>query len=373
MTTGPRGWRRALFVLIMLTPAALLSIALVVVARDVYRFRTADPAAIYQGLRTHLAQKQPTDFPLPAGMLVRDPDRKTVYIFGESSLVLSDGRTFPQYLEEDHADLRVVNFGVSGVDSFSVRHRAASALAAARPDVIVLYYGHNDYNSAYQNYVLPTFFQQGDAFLKLRYFFYDPAVPTGPFAEGAYYWFARQRRPILFQMLQHLRLVNPDSRAFEPVNQLVLDTFIRNNNALLDLAASLNVPVVMITPVGNLHAEPYGDVDSTTRLYQQGLAATDYEQSWTYLKQAQDSEIFTFDLRAKSPLVNHIRNLRRPNVFVVDLETRLKAMRFGFGHDEFLDYFHFNDRAHRVVATIIYESLAENRLVGSQSNRAGPR
>src|SRR5262249_40946183 len=141
----------------------------------------------------------------------------------------------------------------------------------------------------------------------------------------------------------------------------------RNNEALLDLAASHRVPVVVITPVGNLRAEPYGDLDTTSALYRKGMTTPDYDQAWAYLKQAQDTEIFTYDLRAKSPLVSYIRNLRRPGVYVLDLERVLKERRFGFGDAEFLDYFHFNDRSHRVVAGLIYDFLKQHRLAGARS------
>jgi hypothetical protein len=122
--------------------------------------------------------------------------------------------------------------------------------------------------------------------------------------------------------------------------------------------------VVLMTPVGNLHAEPFGDITVVTRHYRAGMASTDYKQSIAELKKARDAELITYDLRAKSPLIGYIRKVNRPNVHVLDLEKRLEEMRFGFGNEDFVDYFHFNDRSHRLLADVIYDFLKKNGLLG---------
>ena len=362
--------KKSLFFLITAMPSLLLLGIVVLLGRDIYEIRLVTPSAIYHGLQSHLAHEDPENIPLPDAIFsAGDTDKTTVYAFGESSLVLSDGKTFPEYLQQRHADLRVVNFGVSGIDSFVVRQRVEEALSVAKPDVVVLYYGHNDYNNAYQEYIMPNFFQQFDLFLRISYRFHNKNRPPGVLLADNPYWFSRLIRPKFFQFFEQLGMLDIDIRDYEPINQMILDYYVRNNDAIIDMALSQNIPVVLITPVGNLHAEPFGDIHVTTALYKKGMASQDYDDSLKYLKSARDAEIFTYDMRAKSPLIDYIRNYERPGVYVLDLEKKLEQMRFGFGYGEFLDYFHFNDKSHSLLADIIYDFMASKNLVGSGQRR----
>ena len=355
---------QAVFYLILAIPALLLGGLLIVSLRDLYELHRIDPAAMLQDFRDAVPRRQPLSFPLPDELYERDPSRKTVFAFGASSLLLSDGDlAFPEYLERRAPSLRVVNFGVSGIDSLAVRQRVREALAVDRPDIIVLYFGHNDYNVHYHLYIIPKYLQKFDGLLRLPYLFYNAERPVAHFADGAFYSYARLHRPQLYQAFQNLGLFRLDPEAFAPINDLILKTFKENTEAILGMAASQKVPVVLITPVGNLHAEPYGDIRTTTAYYRKGMGSADYAESLSYLKQARDAEITTYDLRAKSPLIDYLRTVRRPNVYVLDLEKRLEEMRFGFGSEDFVDYFHFNDRSHRLIAGIIYDFLKEKRLV----------
>jgi hypothetical protein len=343
------------FTVILIAPMLLLAGIALLVARDIREIRAVDPAEIRKNVTDYLAQRKPESFPFSGEILQQDGSRTTIFAFGASNLMLSDsGRTFPDYLAESHNDIRVVNLGVSGIDSFSIRQRVSEALSAARPDLILLYYGDNDYNSAYHNALLPAYFEKFDSLLRLPYVFYSTT--------GAYEWFARLNRPKLYKFFETLRLIRIDHTAFEPANQIILDYFILNNEAILKMASDRSIPVVLITPVGNLHAEPYGDTETST-FYGNGMAATDYLQSHVSLQKAIDTEIFTYDLRAKSPLFRYMRNTDYPNVHVLDLGRKLEEKRFGFGKDDFLDYVHFNDKSHRLVAGVIYDFLKQNNLI----------
>jgi lysophospholipase L1-like esterase len=356
------------YTLIMLTPGIILTGLIVLTVLDLISIRSIDPQEMRSELQAHLATKEPTSFPPPDSFPARDASRKLVYLFGESSLMITDGMTFPDYLQRDHDDLQVVNFGMSGIDSFSVRKRVEEALAAARPDIMVLYYGHNDYNNAYQGFILPKYYEKFNALLRLSYLFRIRDKPRGVMYSEEYYWYAALIRPQLYWFFEKIGVLNINARDFEPLNDSVLEHFVKNTRAIIELAAAQRIPVVMITPVGNLRAEPFGDLEITTASYQKGMASRDYAESLAYLKQARDSEILTYDLRAKSPLVDHVRSLAsRRGVKVLDLERVLEERRSGFGYEEFLDYFHFNDRSHRLLADLIYDFLQQHRLV-----RLGP-
>jgi hypothetical protein len=354
--------RKYLYYSIMAVPALLFLMLAVLFFRDLHALRTIDAAEIYRGLQNHLALREGVSFPLPEETFINDRSKKTVFVFGSSDLILSDGGVFPSYLEQRHSDLRVVNLGVMGIDSFLVRQRVFEALAVAKPDIIVLFLGHNDYNEAYHNSIQPDRFEKFDFLLKLPYVFFYKNKPVSPFATEEYGWFARLHRPRIFNLLQQMGMLTVRDADFEPVNALILDSFIRNNEAILDLAASRGIPVVLATPIGNLHAEPFGDIRTTTALYRKGMAEKDYTRSIGLLREAKDSEIFTYDLRAKSGLIRYLRGLKRPHVYVLDLEKRLEEMQFGFGNADFVDYVHLNDRSHRLLADIVYDFMRRKKL-----------
>ena len=364
--------KKILFYALLLAPGLALCSLLLATMLDLYAISAQDPAKMARELEAELAGKEPASFPLPDKLGELEKTKKTVFLFGESSLVLSDGGTFPEYLESEHPGIQTVNFGVSGIDSFSVRQRVTEALAAASPDLIVLYFGHNDYNNAYQGVIIPGHYERFDALLRIPFFLHDPEKPSGVLSSDTFYWYSRYQRPRLIQFFERLHLVNLDIAQFAPVNRLILAHYIRNTETILDLAAARKIPVVVLTPVGNLRAEPFGDLKATTALYRRGMASAGSGESLQLLRRARDAEIMTYDLRAKTPLLEYLRSLRRRQVYVLDLERRLEERGFTFGYEDFLDYFHFNDRTHRLVADIIFNFLVDKRLIAPVAGRRHP-
>ncbi len=354
--------KRICFYLVVITPAFFLVVLAILVGRDLHDLRSLSMERITLDLQARMAKREPKSFPLPDAVYTLDPAKKTIFMFGESSLVLSDGGTFPDYVGQRSARLQTVNFGVSGIDSLSVRQRIKEVLQAARPDVIVLYYGHNDYNNPYNGFIMPTYFKKFDELLALPYLLHDKDRPEGVILSNDWYWYSRLIRPRLIRTFERFHLLDINSDDYTPVNQLILENFIVNNEEILAMAAAKKIPVVLITPVGNLRAEPFGDVHTTTALYLRGMSSPHYRESLDLLKQARDAELFTYDLRAKSPLIDYLRQLKRPGVHVLDLEEKLEALHFEFGYGEFLDYFHFSDRTHRMLAGIIYDFMVERHL-----------
>jgi hypothetical protein len=92
------------------------------------------------------------------------------------------------------------------------------------------------------------------------------------------------------------------------------------------------------------------------------MQSAEYQRSLDFLRVARDSELFTYDIRAKSQLVEYIRKLNQQNVHVLDLEKYLEEKHFGFGAEDFVDYFHFNDRSHRMIAEGIYSFMKQHHI-----------
>lgn len=346
----------------MMIPAVFLLSIIFSTFLDIYEISKINPDEIYKDAQQILVQKTPKSFPLPNKNLKKDISKKTVFVFGESSLIISNGRTFPAYLEQEHSNLRVVNFGIIGIESTSIKQRVFEAISLNKPDIIILYYGHNDYNNLYQKNIVPKYFNKFNFLLKLFYMPYNIIRLGKMLPPLDYYMFSRTMRPRLFYWFEKLKFMNIDVNKYDRINELCLNKFINNTNQIIMMATAKHIPVILITPIGNLKAEPYGDI-TTSIYFHKGMTTRAYRQSIEYLKLARDREILSFDIRAKSPLVNFIRNFVFPNVYVLDLEKKLEEMHFDFGYTNFIDYFHFSDESNRLVANIIYDFMARNKLL----------
>lgn len=368
-TNGGMSPKKAFFYAILASPAAALLTLVVLVAADLHAINSTDPRQVYQRLRS--AYSKLKSFPMPDDISARPPGTTVVHVFGGSSLVISDGATFPAYLGLERDHLHVVNLGINGLSSALVRQRVDDALAVARPDVMVFYMGHNDYNNVYHGLVIPEYFDQFEYLIWPSYLISAALRRLAGEERQDFHWFSRMTRPRIFKLFQRMGLVDLRQEDYAIVNDFALQNFVENTNAIIAKTTALGIPVVFVTPISNLRAEPFGDLE-TARLYELGMRSPDYRESLRYLKAARDRGFLTYDIRAKSPLVDHVRSLSYTNVHPFDLEGLLESRGVEFGYADFLDHFHFNDRTHRIVADAIYDFLEERRLIGGASLRRLP-
>jgi len=363
--------KRIIFWAILVSPALVVAFFFAAFVVDVVRINRVSHERISGDFDKFLAARKGSAFPPPAAFHMMDPANANIFLFGASSVVISDGKTFADYMETglggSGGRVKVVNFGIPGIDSHSVRLRVEQSLrfGAYPPRAIVLYYGHNDYNVAYSSSLNTHWDNAFNAFLKISYYlsgrefkFPDQKYVFKAEAYSDYLWYARFTRPVFFDIVQKLRLYRVDNESYEGYNAKILEQFKRNNDAILAMAKERGIPVVLVTPIGNLHARPYGSIDVSERNYRLGIGSKDYAESVGYLIKAKDGEIFTGDTRAKSPVLDYLRSLDDgKTVFVFDLERDFIGREFSFDTTNFLDYFHLNDRAHRAVGEYMTEKI----------------
>jgi lysophospholipase L1-like esterase len=303
-------------------------------------------------------------------------------------VVLTDKLTFAQYLEQDLAkdnkELRIVNFGVSGIDSFSVKLRVEQALryATIKPKLLLFYYGHNDCHAAYKSVVNGPRAPYGNLFNTfLRTSFYlsggefDAREQEVVFGTKRYefFWYGLYHRPRYFNLAQKLGLWTIDNAVYQDYNRRILESFKTHTSEIVALARENAIPALFITPIGNLHAKPYGRIDIVEDNYEKGLATADYRKRLEYLTVARDNEIFTGDLRAKSELLDHLRTVGDGSTtFLFDLERDFIAQGFPFDGTTFLDYFHFNDAGHQKLAGYLAQKMRATPRIRESLKLAGP-
>ena len=291
-----------------------------------------------------------------------DDDDFLIYIFGASSLLSShgfnnEGYIFSSLLEDnllyEYSDLKVINYGLPGLESSTVNGRVYDSINFNRPDMVILYFGHNDYTRTYMHFL--DFYS--DFFDLLNIVFLRRSAEN----------FSRYNMDLIRRLsnfMIKISLLDIDSNDFKLIDDMILERYIDNVENILLILREKNIPVIYMTTIGNLHLKPYGDL-STKNYYDAGINSESYHERIKYLRKAVDSEIFTFPKRAPSALNSYIKSLNYPNTHILDLEEILINKNFEFDNNDFTNYLHFAESTHRLISDIIFEFILENSLLNS--------
>ncbi len=301
------------------------------------------------------------------------PGAPRVWIVGSSSVSAPSHAQFTEPLLAALAargqPAVVDNLGWEGMPSWDERARQEDAWKLAdtktlRPDVVVYYGEHNDVTYTFHAALdLPHF----DAIVGPAWVLSGEAFR--PHDAGGTYWFYGHRRagPLL-TAFQDLGLLSPDPAAFAPLVDYATQGFAENVGAMVAQNVARGVPVLLVTPLGNYEAEPYGPNPSTRDRWAAALAAADHAERLAGLLAARDAEAFTPDMRMKSPLLAVLRAagpsaLEGPApVSVCDVEAAWAAAALPFGGDNFLDPVHFSEQGYRNLTGFIADCLVAGPL-----------
>lgn len=304
-----------------------------------------------------------------------------VLVFGGSSVVLPVyERSFPALLEQrlkemGHADAQVVNLGVPGYDSTAILERLRVSLPRFRPDLVIFYMGHNDYTAAYRSPVVtdvhliaPSATLSALAWLAFRWgdhraegLPWQPEISQfGPFLKA-------RAEPALIQASQELRLLRLPSVS-QRLNALVLAHFSSNVEEMLARCAQADAAVLLITPISNLEAPVYGETPQSHAEQRRALAIGDYGERLAALRGVKDRDVFSLDIRAKTPLLEFLRSIKSPGVVFLDLEKSFENEKFSFGFEDFRDYVHFLQPTHERLAERIAHKISENSPFSAASD-----
>gem|GEM_PF-3593643 len=333
----------------------------------------------YQGdSRNDYSENKPYLF-IPFQPEENDP---VTYIFGGSSVAFQheiSPDNISVYLQgylgaKSNEKHRVYNFAMGGLDSFSVKKRVAVSVQRHKPDLIIIYSGHNDFSNAYKT----CRYASGLALLKngmlsdrvLQLMFYLSRIIRLQTATGMPYevWKKGTIEPRLFSFLAQSGFLKIKYNQLEYLNRVIVKYFKRNMESIISLAAGKSIPVVLVTPVFNLHVQLNPMTEQMENLYLGGLTEPDYNKRIEMLTRAKDHDVFSREIRAKTMLLEEIRSMARPGVFVFDLENDLKKTGFEFSDEEFAhnDYVHFNN--HHLIAQKLYNFIREQNIFSASAH-----
>jgi len=302
------------------------------------------------------------------------PDDYVIYVYGSSPVVSrllfsSEKSLFPFLLQsrlnlDKKGTIDVYNFGVESFDSFDLEKLIKATVKFRKPDLMIYYEGHMDYEAAYLTGIKREFyFLRGNFF---RYLFgvasfkKEKAGSLEKIAEIGDWIIRSTVEPNLLNFLQKFGLVSIPPDPFTGYNRLIERYYERNIKEIIGFCGQQDLPVIFVTPIANLKVKPFGVYGITQKYYLLGLKERDYRKTITYLNKARDSEIFTCDLRAKSGLNDFLRGLDSEDVYVLDLETRLMDEKFGFDYEYFYDIGHMKPGLHRIIAAYLSDFIEEH-------------
>jgi hypothetical protein len=105
-------------------------------------------------------------------------------------------------------------------------------------------------------------------------------------------WILRSAvEPNIFNLLQRAGAVKIEDAPFEVYNALILEHYKKNVTEIIDLARENSIPLIIVTPIANLEAKPFGVYDITEKYYDYALQEDDYGTRMAYLVKARDTEI----------------------------------------------------------------------------------
>jgi hypothetical protein len=379
-----------LFWVLVLVPLYALTLVVAVVALQTHRINTrdwdrivSDPAAMAAGrpgrpfsFETMGGQRGLTeDWADPPGPhfvpLSRSTGERLIYMFGESSLVYGNNVVFPKAVERrlnesPGAGFKVYNFGLGGAASNSVGNRVIESVREFPPDLIVIYTGHNDYAGVYYNHVQMYASMIESSALLYRLFslyhrwIYTPFASSPPLSHPAYLRFIAE--PGLLRLLQNWHVVHLRKEPFERLDGMVLEMYKANIRSIIDAAGARGIPMVLVTLIGNLEADPLGAGREAERHFRSGMSEKDYARRMAHLIRARDEDFFSGFVRAKSAMNDYLRSLGGGNLHVLDLEKAMFAREFRFGYGDFHDYVHLKDGTHNIIGDIIVDFIRERRV-----------
>jgi hypothetical protein len=309
------------------------------------------------------------------------PGEKRILALGGSSLVTPPGKGFPEIMgqlaQRDGLPWRVINAGINGFSSFSVRNRLVELVRQSPPDLVLIYSGHNDYLTAYRNYLLPNFYLvTGNPLLeglaRIAYHLGEQLrqkQETYILPFGFTDYLAVVLEPGLFKLLGNTLGWYEDRRQmFSRADKAILSGFKLNMQVMIEACEKQGVPVLIVTPVSNLHVPPIGVDSSAQELYERGLAAASYEQRIKLLEQARDEDTFSGLTRVKSPLIKYLRGIHAPpSVWVYQLDQDLYRHKQPLDGTQFSDVFHLLPVFHKVVAGHIYRFILEQGVLADKN------
>ncbi len=275
---------------------------------------------------------------------------KTIVALGESSLLLPGNCNGPLSSETftalmNKSGMNVVNLGYCGDDSRGVIDSLTIILKEKKPRALLFYLGHNDYSNVNRDIILkPTRLIDSSWISSLPFLSSDNKFKLSYFVTNA----------IEAALIEVYRAINPklfNTSEYKKYNEAISEHLIKNYQTIIALCRSHHVPMIFITPVGNLLYPPVAADQKTKKLYKKGIEKKDLG----LLQQVNERDFFGHDQRAKKAAREFLLSQVSNDLIVVDVDKALVGKNdLDLYSKYFSDIFHFTKEGHEFVFNEIH-------------------
>ena len=306
-------------------------------------------------------------------------DEYRVWLFGESSFASPDPFQVPTRLE-GHATARgeaivVDNLASEGFTSADILQRVHEALDAAstagvKPDIAVLYAGHNDVTTTFHAAMgFPAADPWGfpaSALVAAPYYVVGGVWRDAPGLQGFRFYRNRFVGGFL-RRYQQLGLVHYESSDFAPILDEIALHYAPRVNAMAEALGARGVSLMLMTPIGAVAVRPEGPIQVVDPLFAAAESAETRAGQVSAWLAARDAETFTSDMRAKTFMLEALRAMGPDAhagpapVSVCDLERGVAATDFPFDRTMFEDPLHLSPAGFDVMVAYLDGCLQGQR------------
>ena len=235
----------------------------------------------------------------------------------------------------------IYNFGFCGTTSFQMVGGLRYVLKSKKPNWVIIYSGHNDFNSSIQ-YILNEkffYFYKSETLLSFVEKVCDPFIDQC--AGHLRWWLTSQVELRFFKLAADLGLFNLQDYDLDEWNKLIEDYFLKNIKLMIKEAKEAGAKVLIMTPIYNHDAIPVSADGSVPENYKTLLPSKK--------KALIAKEYFSQNIRVRPSLVEKIKKLE--DVLIFDSEKIMRDKGFSLDDQNFSDFFHFNKAFHKSLAS----------------------
>ena len=329
-----------------------------------YQIQTVSHEAVVEKLKRRLSKLDKKDWGLDFE-INRTPGKKLIYVFGASAVTQSERGYAPETvfagkLEKKLENVQVENLAVDGVDSFYIRSKVIYATKLHKPDLVVFYAGDNDLNNGWLSSIRP------------KYSFFDDSL--FPLILGLFKMYQDDPERISRQMFDpkalsffsDLGLFEPSDENFKKYESLMLSYFNKNTSFIIEHLSSISVPMIFVTPIGNLMIPPIAG-KKWKQLFEDALQQP-YEDKIRSLVKVRDHDWLSSLSRSRTSVIESVLAHSDPtkNVWTFDLQKHLEDKGADFGEEYFWDLVHLTEKTHEIIASQLALLIESNGILESR-------
>jgi lysophospholipase L1-like esterase len=278
-------------------------------------------------------------------------NKKTIVALGGSTLVVPgkcDGKdkfpgTFPELLNNEFKTngLSVLNLGLCGEDSRGTLVAIDYILKTKRPAAFLLLLGHSDYSNVNRDLILSQTSLINTEFLMKKVFFFLPLgikFQLDHFLKNTF----EAGLIKIYRSVDH-SLFNKN--IFKNYSSMVSDHFETILQQIVLLCHEKHIPLILLTPAGNLLYPPVAADEEVMTAYNKGMKT----KNIALLSEVSEEDYFGFDQRAKKMASVIINKQASKDVLVIDLNEDFLKKDTKFFSESFSDIFHLTEDGHKYV------------------------